>query len=73
MIEMPEGPRELPGRAAEVKRGECREHAERHGSFPRRLRGQWSWRGMPTKRVTTSASLVSSRALQRTEWAISCK
>ena len=67
MIEMPKGPRVLPGRAAEVKRGECRERAGRHGSFPRRLREQWSWRGMPTKRVTTSAFLVSSRSLQRTE------
>ena len=64
---MPEGPRVLPGRAAEVKREECRERAEHYGSFPKRLRGQWLCRGVPRKRITTSAFLVSSRSLQRTE------
>ena len=42
MIEMLEGPRVLPGRAAEAKCEECRECAERYGGFPRRLRGPWS-------------------------------
>ena len=72
MIEMPRGPRVLPGWAAEVKREECRERAERYGSFPRRLRGRWLWRGIPRKRVTTSAFLVS-RSLQRTELTVSCR
>lgn len=67
MIKMPEGPRVLPGQAAEAKREECRERAALYGSFPRRLRVQRLWRGGPRKRIMTSAFLVSSRSLQRTE------